>query len=78
MSPKPCWTAALQHLVGGCEFYGPNDMGNPAPGMWTVRGPTSETRHSTKDIEHAALLYLVQVCRDPGAREYAKAQGMAV
>lgn len=66
------WTARLQSVAGGCEFYGPKDMGNPAPGMWTVRGPTSETRHSTVDIEHAAFLYLVYVCRDPVAKEHAR------
>jgi hypothetical protein len=44
-------------------------MGSPAPGVWVVSGPTSEWRHSTHSIEHAALLYLVQVCRDPDAKK---------
>jgi len=63
------WASRLQQLVGGCEFYGPHDLGNPAPGMWTARGPTSEARHSSYSIDHAAILYLVQVCRDREAKD---------
>jgi hypothetical protein len=69
------WTNRMQKIVKGCEFYGPSDMGNPAPGMWTVRGPTSAVRHSSENIEHAAFLYLVYVCRDPEAKAEAKKKG---
>jgi len=63
------WATHLQSVAGGCEFYGPDDMGNPAPGYWVVRGPTSEIRHSPHSIEHAAIVYLVHVCRDAEAKK---------
>lgn len=62
------WLLRLQHRVKGVEMYGPRDAGNPMAGSWTIVGPLSEQRHSEKGIEHAALLYLAQVCRDDEAK----------
>ena len=61
------WAEQLQKKVRGAEFYGPRDAGNPVPGSWAVLGPLSEYRDSSISIEHAAQLYLAQVCRDPDA-----------
>lgn len=59
------WLARAQSLVrGGVEFYGPRDAGNPVEGRYVVWGPLGEYRDSGQSLEHAAQLYLAQVCRD--------------
>lgn len=63
------WVQRLSQLVRGLEFYGPHEAGNPAPGHWTIVGPLSECRFSSRDLEHAAQLYLAQVCRDRLAQD---------
>lgn len=69
------WTERLQSTVRGIEFYGPRDAGNPAPGEYTIVGPLSEQRHSRFSMEHAAQLYLAQVCRDKEAGDAFRAAG---
>lgn len=56
------WLSTFERTVVGAEFYGPRDLGNPAPGQWCVVGPTGEYRTSSRSMDHAAQLYLVQVC----------------
>ena len=58
------WLGRLQQQVRGFEVYGPNDEPNPSPGSYTIVGPLSEYRHSSRGYGHAAMLYLAQVCRD--------------
>lgn len=66
------WAERLQEKSKGTEFYGPTDPGNPAPGQWTVIGPTGKEMSSTVSIDRAAFLFLVQFARDPEAREAMK------
>ena len=63
------WIERLVDRVRAVELYGPRDAGNPVPGHWTVVGPLSEYRFSPIDLDHAARLYLAQVCRDEEAQE---------
>lgn len=72
------WMERLQAKVRGIEFYGPRDAGNPAPGQYTVVGPLSEHRHSRYSMEHAAQLYLAQVCRDKAAGDAFRAAAQRV
>ena len=62
------WVEQLQETVRGAEFYGPDAMGNPTPGQWTVIGPTGLTMSNGASLERASLLVLVHFCRHPGAR----------
>lgn len=63
------WVKKLSETVQAAEFYSPRDAGNPAPGMYTVVGPLGEQRFSSTSLEHAAQLYLAQVCRDRPAQD---------
>jgi hypothetical protein len=63
------WTYQLQALVRSVEFYTPQDGRSPAKGFFVCLGPTSEMTTSSVSIEHAALLYLANVCRDAVARD---------
>ena len=62
------WIERLSKLVRGAEFYSPNDLRNPAKGLWVVLGPTSEMTTSDVSIEHAAMVFLANVCKDAEAR----------
>ena len=61
------WMRKLEKQVRGFELYEPMDPNNPAKGQYTIVGPTTEFRPSHKSFDHAALLYLAQVCRDRDA-----------
>lgn len=62
------WAEKLQETMKSVGFYGPRDAGNPAPGQWTVVGPTGKQMSSAISIDRAAFMFLVHFSRDPEAR----------
>jgi hypothetical protein len=72
------WAEKLQERVKGVAYYGPKENANPAPGEWTVVGPTGKQMGSTVSIDRAAFMFLVHFVRDDEAREaLKKEQGTA-
>lgn len=67
------WLERVQREVRGVEFYFPADTRNPAPGNYSVVGPTTEVASSPISIVHAAMLFLSLFKKDEQARAAASA-----